>query len=182
MKKIVISIALLGILTGCSCSKSLTKETPTEVVEAYFSNYQSLSDDVLTQLDTAIDKDSLTDAQKDDYRDLMKDHYKNLKYEIKDEIIDGDTATVTTEVTVKDYSKVTQDAETYLSEHKTEFNDAEGNYDESLYNDYRIKKLKEVEDTATYTLELTLSKINDKWELDTITDDDESKIQGTYIK
>ena len=182
MKKLIISIAAITILTGCSINNKLTKTTPTEVVEEYFSNYQTLNTDVLTQLNETINnRTDLTDAQKADYLDIMKKHYKDLRYEIKDEKIDGDTATVTTEITVKDYSKILSDADTYLADNPEQFNDKEGKYDVSLFNDYRIGKIKEAEDTATYTLELTLTKTDNEWILDGLTDADENKIQGNYI-
>ncbi len=182
MKKVLISLLALITLTGCSLStKNLTNETPTEVVEKYFSNYQTLSTDVLSQLDTAIEKEQFTTTQASDYREVMKRHYKDLTYQIKDEVIDGDKATVVTEIEVYDYSKVLKDADTYQTEHKDEFNDAEGNYDISLFNTYRISKLKDVSDKVKYTLNLTLTKTDDKWVLDNISDTDESKIHGTYI-
>ena len=182
MKKVLISIFALGLLTGCSCSNTnLIEETPTEVVEKYFSNYQTLSNDVLTQLDTVIDKENFTTTQQEDYREIMKKHYKDLKYEIKDEVIDGDKATVVTEVEVYDYSKALKESDAYLEEHKSEFNNAEGTYDVNLFNDYRINKLKEVNDKSKYTLNLTLTKTGDKWVLDNVSDTDESKIHGTYV-
>lgn len=181
MKKVLISFLSLIVLTGCSCSPSkLVDSTPTEVVERYFSNYQTLSSDVLTQLEDTMDE-AFTDTQRDDYRDFMKKHYKDLNYEIKDEIIDGDKATVVTEIEVYDYSKVLKESDAYLNEHPEEFNDDKGNYDISLFNDYRINKLKDVNDKVTYTLNLTLTKTNDKWILDDISDVDESKIHGTYV-
>lgn len=182
MKKVLISVLTLFILTGCTIGgKNLTNETPTEVVEKYFSNYQTLSNDVLTQLDTVIDKENFTTTQKEDYREIMKKHYKNITYQIKDEVVDGDKATVVTEIEVYDYSKVLAEADTYLNEHQAEFTDAQGNYDVNLFNDYRINKLKDVDDKAKYTLNLTLTKTNDKWILDNISDTDESKIHGTYV-
>ena len=146
------------------------------------SNYQTLSDDVLRQLDEAVDKETdFTEEQKKDYKELMKKHYKNLKYEIKDEVINGDHATVTVEIEVTDYSKIMTDADSYLSQNPNEFNNEEGTYDVSLFTKYRLDKLKEAKDKVKYTLDLTLTKVNDEWVLDTINDVDESKIHGMYV-
>ncbi len=182
MKKIFISLLAVLALTGCSCSMNkLTNETPKEVVEKYFSNYQTLSNDVLSQLDKVIDKENFVSTSKDDYRDIMKKHYKDLNYEIKDEIIDGNKATVVTEIEVYDYSQALKEANAYLNEHKEEFNNQDGIYDVNLFNTYRITKLKDIKDKVKYTLNLTLTKTDDKWVLDDISDIDESKIHGTYM-
>lgn len=182
MKKILISFFIITLLTGCSFNtKNLTNETPKEVVEKYFSNYQTLSNDVLKQLDDVIEKEKLSTEAKSDYRDIMKKHYKDLNYEIKDEVIDGNKATVITEIEVYDYSKTLKEADSYLKDHKEEFNNEKGEYDIVKFNDYRVKKLKDVKDKTKYTLNLALTKTDDKWILDDISETDENKIHGTYI-
>lgn len=181
MKKIAWAFALLMIVLISGCGEKTMLDTPTKKVEAYFNNYQTLNDDVLTQLDETIDKDdTLGENEKDEYREFMKKHYQDLKYEVKDEVIDGDTATVTVEIEVRDYTKVMTDADTYLEENKDTFNDEEGNYDETLFTKYRLDKLKDVTDTVKYTLDLTLTKVDDEWQLDDISDEDEQKIHGMY--
>jgi hypothetical protein len=182
MKKIIVFLLALFTVTGCSCGNTkLTNDTPTKKVETFFSNYQTLNDDVLTQLDEVVDKEDFTDEQKEEYKELIKKHYKNLTYEIKDEVIDGDNATVTVEIEVTDYSKIMTEADTYLSEHPDEFNNEEGVYDVTLFTKYRLEKLKEATDKVKYTLNLTLTKVNDEWVMDTISDTDESKIHGMYV-
>ena len=52
--------------------------------------------------------------------------------------------------------------------------------DASLYNDYRLNKLKEAKDKVEYTIDLTLSKVDGKWYMDDIDSTTESKINGTY--
>jgi hypothetical protein len=183
MKKIGAFLLSILLVTGCSCSNTkLTEDTPTKEVETYFSNYQTLSSDVLTQLDEVVNnEDDMTDEQKEEYKEIMKNHYKNLTYEIKDEVIDGDTATVTVEIEVTDYSKIMTDADVYLEEHADEFNNEEGIYDATLFTKYRLEKLKEASEKVKYTLDITLTKIEDDWVIDTLSDTDESKIQGMYI-
>lgn len=183
MKKIGIFIVGLLLVTGCSCGNTkLTMDTPTKKVENFLSNYQTLNKDVLRQLDEAVNKETdFTEDQKKEYKELMKNHYKNLKYEIKDEVINGDNATVTVEIEVTDYSKIMTDADNYLSENPSEFNNENGVYDISLFTKYRLDKLKEAKEKVKYTLDLTLTKVDNEWVLDTLSDVDESKIHGMYI-
>ena len=181
MKKIFCFLAAFVFLTGCSCTNGKLLNTPTKKVEMFLSNYQTLDKDVLTQLDEVIDRvDTFNDSQKDEYRDIMKKHYQNLTYEIKDEIIDGDTATVTTEIEVTDYSKIMKEADIYKQEHTDEFTNDEGVYDESLFMDYRLEKLKEAKDTVKYTIDFTLTKVEDEWKLDNLTQEQENKLHGLY--
>lgn len=183
MKKLISFMSVLVLLTGCSCGNAeLTKDTPTNKVEKFFSNYQTLNEDVLTQLNEVVEsQEEFTDEQKQTYKEIMKDHYKNLKYEIKDESIDGDTATVVVEIEVKDYSKVMSDADKYLESNPDQFNDEEGNYSASLFNNYRLEQLKKASDKVKYTLNLTLTKVDDEWIMDDISDIDENKILGMYV-
>ena len=181
MKKIALVFTTLMIVLMRGCGEKTLLDTPTKKVEEFFANYQTLDEDVLTQLDEIIDKDNnLADDQKDEYRDLMKNHYQNLKYDVKDEVIDGDQATVTVEIEVTDYTKIMSDSDAYLEENKDSFNDEEGKYDETLFTKYRLDKLKEAKDTVKYTLDLTLHKVDDEWKLDDISEEDEKKIHGMY--
>jgi len=111
---------------------------------------------------------------------VPKKHYQDLEYKIKDEKIDGDKATVTTEVTVRDYSKVLGDADTYKETNAKEFNDETGNYSAGLFSKYRLTKLKDVTEKKTYTLEITLTKKDGEWIMDELSETDEQKINGLY--
>ena len=181
MKKIVAVLSVLALFTGCGCNQKLM-DTPTKKVEMFFSNYQSLDDEVVAQLDKIVaEEENFNTEHRETYKELMKKHYKDLTYDVKDEIIDGDVATVTVEIEVTDYSKAMSDAEDYLEEHPEEFQDENGEYDPALFITYRLEQLKEVKDTVKYTLDLTLSKVDDEWKLDSISDVDERKIHGMYI-
>ena len=179
MKKILIVSLCVLLLVGCGNTK-LSEKTPKEVVEQYLKNYQTLDDEVMTQLDEVIKKEDYTDQQKNDYLELMKRHYQNLKYEIKDDMIDGDKALVTTSIEVYDYSKELQNADEYLEKNPAEFNNASGEYDITLFNNYRLDKLKKVDTTVKYTIDFSLSKTSKGWVIDELSDTDESKIHGTY--
>ena len=179
LKKIIIFLLMLFIFTGCT---NELYNTPTKKVEIFFEKYQSLDQDVLDQLDTvATNKLSFTEEQKNRYILIMKRHYQALKYEIKDEKIDGDTATVTTKIEVIDYSKILNKTNKYLEENKEEFYNEDGKYDQTLFNDYRLEQLEKAEDTVEYTIDITLSKINGEWTIDDISDENENKIQGIYV-
>ena len=122
----------------------------------------------------------MTQAQKDSYRDIIKKQYQNLAYEIKDETIDGNNATVDVEIEVYNYKKIIDDANTYLTNNQSEFQNETGQVDVEKFNNYKLEQLKNAKDKVTYTLNLTLKKTDDKWTLDNLTDTDISKIHGMY--
>jgi hypothetical protein len=177
-RKILILVSLLVVLAGCSLVGSTT--SPKREVEKLLGNYQSLNSDVLNQLDEVIAGETLTSAQKDDYKELMRRQYQNLTYSIKDEVIDGDTAVVTVEIEVYDYAKEIKNAETYAAENKDKFLNDSGTVSDSLYQDYKIQQLKTVSDKVKYTLDLGLTKKNDEWKLDELSDMERQKIHGLY--
>ena len=118
MKKILFSLFTFLALTGCSLNVSDIDNTPTKKVEAYLNNYQSLNDGVLEDLDMVIEKeDAFTDDAKDRYREVMKSNFEDLTYTIKEETVNGDTATVEVELDVTDFYKVIQASEDYKEEH-----------------------------------------------------------------
>ena len=45
---------------------------------------------------------------------------------------------------------------------------------------YSLCDIEKVKDKVKYTLELNLTKIDDKWELDKLSSDDEDKILGIF--
>ena len=181
MKKIIYFLLGISIINLVGCG--MVENTPTKQVEAFLSRYQTLDSKVLDDLDAVLEKDNFFSSdQKEEYRDIMKEHYRDLTYEVKDEVIDGNNAIVPVEIEVTDYSKVLAEAEEYRKNNEDKFTDEKGNYDESKFNDYRLKKMKETKDKVKYTLELTLTKNeNNKWEMDNLTTADEQKLNGTYI-
>ena len=172
MKKIIFTVVCLLLLT-CGCESMMN--TPTKRVEEFLNKYQRQDSEVLTQLDDAITNGDFdfTDNQMNSYKDLMKNQYKNLTYTIKEEMIDGDNATVTVEIEVFDYNRAMNDAESYYIANPDKFKTETGELDNSKYMDYKIEKIK-------YTLNLTLTKADDKWVLNDITEADRQKIHGLY--
>ena len=170
---------MLVIFTGC---ENDLMNTPTKRVETLMTNYITLDEEVLRDLDeTLLTETVMTPNQKDRYRDILKRQYQHLSYEIKDETIDGDNATVSVEIEVYDYNKVINEANTYLNDNPNEFIQEDNNItDVSKFNDHKLNMLENTKDKVKYTLNLTLSKEDDKWVLDDLTDTEISKIHGMY--
>ena len=180
MKKLWILLVMPFLLLGCTLGEDMTN-TPTKQVESMLSKYQTLDEDVLRNLDNVVaEEETFNTKQRDKYREIMKKHYQDLIYEIKDEKIDGDDATVEVEIEVKDYTKALKDAEEYRRNHESEFYDADGKFDRSLYIDHKLKELEKSKEKVTYTLELDLTKKDGKWLLDKLSKTDKEKIHGVY--
>jgi len=144
---------------------------------AIFYNLEyDFSNNILNDLDSLITDTEYTLDQQDKYRELMKKHYQNLKYEIKEETINGDKATVTVEIEVVDYSKI-------LSESPDEslYLDEEGNYSADLFYDYQLGRMEEAKETVKYTITFYLTKVDDEWALDNLSEDTKEKIHGIYV-
>ena len=180
MKKILMVLVLTVVLV-CGCENNLMN-TPTKRVETMLNNYVTLDEEVLKDLDeTMLSETVMTTEQKNKYREILKKQYQNLSYEIKDETVDGDNATVEVEIEVYDYKKIIDEAEVYLKENPQEFEQEEGeSVDISKFNDYKLEELEKAKDKVTYTLNLTLKKVDGKWKLDDLTDTEISKIHGLY--
>lgn len=178
LSKVLFVCAILFLVVGCGNMMN----TPTKKVEDFLSKYQTMSEDVLSQLDTVIEEaGNFTEDQKEEYRDLMKKQYQNLSYKIKDETEDGDNATIEVEIEVYDYGKAIKEAEAYLSTNRDEFLDEDKKeVDAEKFLDYKIDQIKDIKDKVKYTINFTLTKVDDKWQLDDISDVDRQKLHGIY--
>lgn len=195
-KKLIILFGIFVLfLTGCGNNS----ETPTNSVESFLGKYQSMDSQVLTQLDNIISNDTtMNDNQKADYQSLMEKQYQNLSYKIKDENISGDNATVLVEIEVFDYANSILKSREYYNEHRDEFeSDDSYNNDQSdesgeivggaiddmaAFIDYKIKQLKDVTDKAKYEITFYLSRKDEKWVVEDLSDTDRQKIHGLYEK
>lgn len=179
MKKIIYILIGLFLLVGCANINN----TPKKQVEGLFNKYQTLDDDVLKDLDSVIEKEpNFNEENSKEYREIMKKQYKNLTYKIKEEIIDGDNAVVTAEITVLDLGKIKRETEEYKNNHIDEFKDENGIYSQTKYIDYLIPRLKEAKEKVKYTVDINLTKIDKVWKIDGIDNDTEEKILGIYEK
>ena len=153
------------MLAGCSMGN-----TPSSNVEALFMKYQKVDNDISNGIDNIIQQQNLMADHQSRYRKIIEDQYRNLAYEIKDERIDGDTATVIVEIEVIDYkssiSDLTFDSTLYTKE---------------SFDEEKLTRLENAHDKVTYTLELTLVKDSDgKWKMNPLTEEEIKKIQGMY--
>ena len=155
--------------------------TPTKKVELLLSKYQKKDEDVIKQLgDTLLTDAILTVEQKNTYKELLERQYSGLTYTIKDEAIDGKTAVVEVEIEVYDYNKAISASEDYLISHQDEFMDETKNISTEKYNDYKLKMISDMKDRVKYTINFTLSKIDEEWMVDDLTDTERQKIHGLY--
>ncbi len=177
MKKVLMVLAILFLFVGCDMG---INNTPTKKVEEFLNKYQTLDDDLLNNLDYSIESNALTEEQKSMYRNIMKMQYKDLTYEVKEEKVDGDSATVTVEIEVYDYNKANQQASSYFTANQNEFLNEDGSVNETKFLDYRLGLMNNLKDRVKYTLEFSATKKDDKWFLDDITEDMIQKINGIY--
>lgn len=177
MKKVFIICISLLMLVGCGCT---LLKTPTKKVEELLNMYKMKDKDVMDELDEYVATQDLTDDQKDKYKEIISKQYTDMKYEVTEETIDGEEATVTAKITVYDLYKVQKDAEEYLTDHKSEFYDETDTYDKTLFIDYKLDKMKSATDTVDYTVIFQLNKVDGTWEVDQLDNDTLEKIHGIY--
>ena len=178
MKKLALLFMSIFLLTGCTSLMN----TPTDKVEEYLDKYKTVDNEIVDQLEKVVDEvGTMNRDNKDKYKELMKKQYQNLSYKIKDETIDGDKATVETEIEVYDYKTSMDNSDRYLSEHNDEFLKEDKTVDNDKFMTYKLEALEKVKDKVTYTINFSLTKDKDgKWKLDEISDTDRLKLHGLY--
>ena len=129
---------------------------------------------------TAIQAENLTSENTSLYREVLMKQYKDLKYDIVEENIEGDKATVKVKITVYDLHNSKVESENYMNEHQDEFMDADNLFDDIAYMKYRLEKMFEVKDTITHDIEFNLTKENDEWKINDIDRVTLEKIHGLY--
>ena len=176
MKKIGLILLSCLFLVGCSFADNGAKNA----VSDYLNQYKNLSNDVLDDLDDIIDDDEFNETQKAKYKDVMKKQYQDLQYEIVGEKYNGDAAVITVKITVYDLFKVAKESNLYMKDHIEEFFDNKDIYNNSLYIDYKLDKMKENIERITYTIDFSVKKENSKWVVEQPTQMDLEKIHGIY--
>ena len=176
--KIFLCMMLCTLLIGCT--KDLSN-TPTKKVEEMLTKYQTLDKDVIEDLDKVVaEDDAFNTKQREKYKKIMKKHYGDMVYIVKDETVNGESAVVEVEIEVTNYKDILKEAEKYRKDHETEFYDEEGKYDVSRFIDYKLEKIEKAKEKIKYTLEINVSKRNDKWVVDSLSNDDKDKINGVF--
>ena len=163
MKKFfLINIIFLSILlVGCSIAN-----TPTAKVEELLGNYQRLDKNIKINYYDLSDTRDLSSTNQNEYNKIIRNQYQSLSYEIKEETIDGNNATVTTSIKVTDFKKIIN------KYNKNEYSTEE-------YHNLIIEDLKKAKDEVTYTIEFTLIKDNEgNWQVDDLTNEMREKILG----
>lgn len=168
------SVLILFITTACSLGN-----TPTTEVEKLLAKYNNQDEEIVVELDDYINDNALTDEQNKKYKDVYLRQFKDMKYEVKEETINGDDATVLVQITVYDYYDVDKEANNYLLKNPDEFK-KNNEYEDSLFTNYKLEKLMKTDKTVDYTLEFKLTKVDNKWQVNELTNEQLEKIHGVY--
>lgn len=160
MRKLLILVLSFFCVTGCNLGN-----IPTSKVEDMLSKYQSLDESISYDY-VSLFNSNVKNNLDDEYQKLIKKQYKSLVYEIKEESIDGNNATVLVEIKVLDYINTLKD---YNNRVLTEEEEKE-----------LIEKLNNVKKRITYTVSFSLTKHSDTWEIDSLDEVTIKKILGIY--
>lgn len=174
MKKILLTIICAFLLIGCMGNKA------SDAVESYLNQYRNLNDNVIGDLKNLTDSQNLNNEQKENYTKIMKKQYQDLQYEIVEEEYNGDKATVTAKITVYDLYKVQRDADSYMNSNMEEFYDDNDVYDNSLFLDYKLGKMKDNTETVSYTITFNVIKEDNNWIVVQPSEETLEKIHGIY--
>lgn len=203
MKKFIITVIVI-LLSACTLGAAVT---PRQKVSEFLDKYKNEHTDIISQLEETIKNDITNTDYRDRYKTLMTNQYKNMEYEIKEEIIEEENAVVEVEITVYDYASAIRNANEYLNSNPDKFtkedkttietdDDADEkitteekntntntitDYDEDKFMDYKLSQMENVTDTVKYTIEFTLTKVNNEWQLDELSNSDIEKLHGIYV-
>lgn len=172
MKKILIFFIMCLLISGCNSDR------PKKEVQKLFSNYNNLTSDLLIQLDSVMESEDLTDEQINKYKDVLKRQYKDLKYKINDEVINQDNAIVSVEIEVYDLRSTLDNIDEYVIDNSDFYVDDK--LDNEKVWDYKLDNMLKVSDRIKYNLDITLTKIDNKWQIDDLLETDRQKIHGLY--
>lgn len=176
MKKllsVILAILFIMSLSGC-------KDSAVKAVENYLNEYNSLSDNVISDMMDVVKDEDINDKQKGIYQDIFKKQYQDLTYTIDKEEYNGDEAVITVTVNVYDLYKAQKDSSEYLRGHQDEFNNEDGNYDIGKFIDYKLDQMKNMTDKIDYTIEFYVVKTSDGWVVSNLSNTDLEKIHGIY--
>lgn len=173
-KILLISLFLVLLITGCSIGN-----TPKSKVETLLMKYKDNNDTILTELDNYLDTLEIEENSHNDYKKVYTKQYTDMTYEIKDELIDGDNASVTVQIEVYDYYKIENEATKYVNDNPDNFK-VNNIYDAKKVLEYKLDKLNKAKDRVNYTLIFNLTKVDNEWTIDKLSEEDLEKIHGIY--
>src|SRR5574344_1342599 len=174
MKKVL--ILCICLISLCSCSLT---SSPISKVEEYLGKYNTLNEDVVSDINSVISSENLSTNNQAVYKDVLERQYKDMKYSIKDEKIDGDDAVVTVNITVYDLYKSQKNSSNYLNEHINDYY-TDNVFDEESYVKYRLDNMLITTDTINYEITFTLKKEDDSWILIAPDTNTLEKLHGLY--
>lgn len=176
MKKIILFITCMFLVVGCAVGSNKASDA----VEKYLNDYKGLSDNVLSNIDEIVKKESdLEDKDRDTYKEILKKQYRDMTYTIENESYDGDTANVTVKITVYDLHKVEKDSASHLNTNRDDFI-TNGAYDAKKYIAYKLDKMKNANEVISYNIVLKTIKVDGKWQVEQPNDETLEKIHGIY--
>lgn len=176
MKKTAILLLLLCLTVGCT----LISDKASDPVKEYLQKYNNHDAEIEVELESLIKNENLTDEQGEKYKEIMKKQYDDLKYEVEEEIYNGEEATVKTKITVYDLYTAQMEAENYKMEHTEEFLNQDGTYNPDIFLNYKLEKMKKQADRKEYEIDFKVIKKDGKWTLETVSTKDLEKIHGIY--
>ena len=102
-----------------------------------------------------------------------------------DKFTNEDQATIDTDDNTENNSDTDMINEENAKDETTKESDSDsgiiGNYDEDKFMDYKLSQMENVTDTVKYTIEFTLTKVNEEWQLDELSNSDIEKLHGIFI-
>jgi hypothetical protein len=176
MKKIALILVGILLVAGCSLAQP---STPTQKTEEFLDKYKNLDEDVVSDLIDSVDKESLNEENKEIYKSVLERQYKDLKYDVTDEEIKDDEATVTVKITVYDLYKAGIEADEYSEENESEFL-TNNNYDNDKFMKYKLNEMKDTEKTKDYSIKIYLTKVDGEWVVQEPNSETKQKIHGLY--
>ncbi len=112
----------------------------------------------------------------------LNDHLEEFKADVKDAAEKAkDTASDIADKAkeaVDNDNEVNTDTQT---DNNSNNNNSNTDYDNDKFMDYKISEMEKVKDTVKYTIEFTLTKVNDEWQLDALSNSDIEKLHGIYV-
>ncbi len=172
--KIIFIVTILFTMTGC-----LSNMSPSEKAEELMDRYIKNDDSIIEELDEYMEQQNLNEEEKTRYKNIIMDEYATIQYQIKDEEINGDDATVTIDIEVKNLYKASILASTYFQEHKEEFYQ-DNLYDESKFIDYKLSLMENMTETINYVIYIELKEIDGIWTILEMDNNTLEKIHGIY--